>query len=185
VGGDKLDSTTVVTDLNQFKPVSSELFPLVTVPTPKTGREDFNGDVQVTLTLELVGDGTNELSIKLGMKATDNTITMEGTRTVSLLKAPAGKRLYLPPDYPLKDTLNYTAKDEKGVLLRPTGQNNTTIINPIALAIFTPNNFFDPNVPPVRLAMLCACLAKVPGPDETKVGAGFMLVPIPFMVEIP
>lgn len=159
--------------------MTGELFtPPITVPANPVGTEDFAGAVKLTITVDIIGNGTNEISAKVTMKAVDNNMmTIEGSKTYSLKKAPVGKKIFLPVDAPTTETLTFTDTDETDDIIV---SNAAMTADEVAVA-----PTYDKTNLNLQLINHCVVVGKAAGPDAGKTGVTVHLIPLQYMIDVP
>jgi hypothetical protein len=143
-----------------------------------TGTENFKGKpVDVTVMVTLVGAGTNELTAQVQMTATDRSMTLQGTMSYSLLKAPTGKRIFLLAGQTTVQTCNYTDTDSQFDFVVPG--STAKIPSPLPFPPTTKN-------PLDTFIAFCMCIGDPGGPNvpthPKKTGVTVVLESIPVFV---
>jgi hypothetical protein len=149
------------------------------LPTLTNGAGNFQRmGPNVTVTATILGDGTNELSIRVTMTATatggDGT-TITGTQNFPIVRVAPGRKLFLPPAgfVPRTETCTYTQTAGGDDFCSPPPQNYLGKAPPPPPAA---------NSPP-GIIWYCQCTGDVGGPALGKTGVRVFLKPIVYFTE--
>jgi hypothetical protein len=135
-----------------------------------TGAENFTGKpVDVTVTVTLVGDGTNELTAQVQMTATDRSTTLQGTTSFSVLKVATGKRIFLLPGQQTIQTCQYTDTDSLTDVVVP-GAGKIAVPPPIPAATNSLHSIIAG----------CVCMGEPGPPGPTGVTVILESIPVLF-----
>lgn len=149
--------------------------PLLPPLIPKTivsGPGDFQGKgANVTVEVELVGSGTNELSAQVTMTATGNGMTLSRQQSYSLVKVATGKRIFLLPGFPTSQSCTYVGK-----------------VSPFDIVVPGTGLVVPPSVPAPRtnrIINFCLCVGDPGGPAAGRTRVIVVLESIPHLVDVP